>query len=61
MIFYINKFYSIQVRKILKKSYFERTDEENKIIEGVPEIVQHIESTIEKHKNRQERAKEVFD
>lgn len=52
--------HSVQVRKILKKAYFERTDEENKILESVPEIVNHIESTIEKHKNLKERAKEVI-
>ncbi|XP_054716399.1 NAD-dependent protein deacetylase sirtuin-7-like [Uloborus diversus] len=50
-----------QVRRILKKTCLERTEEELKMLDSVPELVSHIQNSIQKHQCLKERAKEVID
>ncbi|XP_035233161.1 NAD-dependent protein deacetylase sirtuin-7-like [Stegodyphus dumicola] len=50
-----------QIRKILKKPYSDRTEEELKILDSVPDLVHQIQNSIQKHKCLKERTKEIQD
>ncbi|XP_015924588.1 NAD-dependent protein deacetylase sirtuin-7 [Parasteatoda tepidariorum] len=49
------------VRKIMKKPLSSRTNEEIKLLEEAPDLVQRIQNNKEKHVNLKERIKEVID